>query len=148
MSLIQQCLTPWALVINQFAEHSCGEIYTSGLPTDTLTLTQYLPFFLKTYAFELPFYYFFLRKIFSTTKILRINLVINLATHPFIFIMLPLILVRFEFNYFQYLVVAEIFAPLVEALILNQLFKVRWQTAVVASLVANLISWTVGVLLS
>jgi len=148
MSLIQQCLTPWALVINQVVSHPCAEIYSAELPTTSVAFVQYLPIFIKTLAFELPFYYFFLRPKFSMLKILWINFIINVATHPFIFLMLPSLLVRFEFSYLQYLVIAEIFAPAVEAVLLNRFFKLSWSRAITAALVANLFSWSIGVLLN
>lgn len=147
MNLLQECLTPWALVINQVANHpDCSQIYASGIPDDSISFLQYLLVFFKTYTFELPLYYVFLRKSWNMPKILLVNLVINLATHPIIYLLMPIIFLRFDMNYLQYLVIAEIFAPAVEAILLSRVFKISWKTAVAAALVANLFSWTAGVI--
>lgn len=78
-------------------------------------------------------------------KILQINFVLNLATHPVVFILIPIILTQFEANYLNYLVVAEIFAPLTEALILVYFYKIKFNRAFFAAIAANLFSWSVGV---
>ena len=141
-----ECLTPWHLIYNLFADNACAEIYSSGLPTDPLTFTDYLPYFLKTFILELPIYALILKSQQSFGKTLAANSLLNLATHPIIFILFPIILPKLgEFNYLNYLVAAEIFAPLVEAILLAKVFKLKIGWAVVSSVAANLFSWSVGV---
>jgi len=145
MMSVYDCLTPWAVVINQFAQHSCGDIYASPLANDSFSFFEYLPFFLKTMLLEFPIYYFFLRKAYRLDKILLINFLINLATHQIIFLAMPSVFIKLDFNYYQYLMIAEIFAPTVEALLLRFAYKLNWKTAILASVLANLFSWTVGI---
>lgn len=139
------CITPWYLVWNLFNPHQCGEIYALTSLTEPFSLVEYLPYFLKTFALELPVYFIFLRTLKRIPEILKINTVLNLATHPIVFYLIPVILMQLNANYLNYLVVAEIFAPLVEALILYRIFKVRVSRAFAASICANLFSWSVGV---
>lgn len=141
-----ECLTPWYLILNFFAENNCAEIYNSGLPTDPITLSEYLPYFLKTFILEFPIYALILKSQQDLAKTLAANTILNVATHPFIFILLPLLLNRIEnINYLHYLVVAEIFAPTVEILLLKLIFKIKPAHALIAGLAANLFSWSVGV---
>ena len=140
------CLTPWFLVYNLFADNACSEIYNSGLPTDPISFTEYLPYFLKTFILELPIYAILLKSQQSFAKTLTANTLINLATHPFIFILLPILLVKSDsINYLNYLTIAEVFAPSVEALILFKIFKLPLKNAVISAFLANLFSWSVGV---
>ena len=141
-----ECLTPWFLVYNLFADNACAEIYTSGLPTDPISLAEYLPYFLKTFILELPIYAIILKSQQSFVKTLTANTLLNLVTHPFIFILLPMLLVKSDsINYLNYLTIAEIFAPTVEALILFKVFKLPLKKAIVSAVLANLFSWSVGV---
>lgn len=148
MSLVQQCLTPWSVVINQFSSGDCTPLYAAYLPNDSITVAAYLFVFLKTYLLELGFYFFFLRPLFSFKKVLCINLVINLATHPIIFLVMPYFFSKYDLNYLQYLIIAETFAPTIEALILIFYFKVNWKTAAAAAVLANIFSWSAGVYLA
>jgi hypothetical protein len=101
LNLLEQCLTPWAVVINQVVAHPCRDIYAAGIPTEPTPWLIYLG-----------------------------------------------ILVKWDLNYLQYLVIAEVFAPSVEALLLNRAYKVNFGRAVLAALIANLISWSVGVFIA
>jgi hypothetical protein len=141
-----ECLTPWYLLNNLFADNACSEIYSSGLPSDPMTMLEYLPYFLKTFILELPLYALILKSQQSFVKNLTANTLLNLATHPVIFILFPMVLPRLgDFNYLNYLVAAEIFAPIVEALLLIKVFKIKLGWAFVSAIAANLFSWSVGV---
>lgn len=137
------CITPWNLAINLLHEHRCQFIYDSPVTNDPFALLDYLPYFLKTFLLELPIYLLLLRGLKSLRQILLINLVVNLATHPIVFFGIPLLLING--TYLQYLIIAEIFAPAVEAWLLFQIFKIRPGRAILAALLANLFSWGVGV---
>lgn len=145
MSLIAQCFTPWAMVANQFIEHQCHDIYAMIVSDVQFSLVEYLTVFSKTYGLELIIYFFFLRQKYNWREILKINLIINLATHPIVYFGFPLLFSKLQYNYFQYLVVAEIFAPAIEALLLKKIYHFSWKIAITAAVLANLFSWTIGV---
>ncbi|MGZ3690094.1 MAG: hypothetical protein ACXVAX_01235 [Pseudobdellovibrio sp.] len=140
------CLTPWDLVHHFIqSQPQCVDVYGAAPPSDSIGLTEYLPFLLKTLILELPMYYLLLKKVKSFKEVLIINLFVNLATHPIIFIAMPPLLNAFHFSYLSYLLIAEIFAPVVEALIINKYYKVNAGRAWAASIIANLVSWSIGV---
>lgn len=139
------CITPWMLVLNFFQSHTCGELYFAGLPADSFTFVEYLPYFLKTYILEFPLYYLLLKNIKNFKQLLAINLILNIATHPMVFFGFPYLLAFFDADYRTYLVVAEIFAPLTEALVLILVYKISWARAFTVATIANLISWGIGV---
>ena len=140
-----ECLTPWYLIFNAFAAHNCGDIYSSLPPSDFVSFSEYYPYFLKTFILELPIYYVLLRRLKSGLKVLEINLLVNLATHPFIFLLLPVLLSKTEATYLDYLLTAEVFAPAVEALLLAKAYKIPPWLSVLAAVAANLFSWSIGV---
>ena len=119
-----ECITPWNLIWNFFNAHQCNEIYELTTLTEPFSFLEYLPFFLKTFVLELPIYFLFLRTLKNVPVILKMNTVLNLATHPVVFFIIPLILTQLNATYLHYLVVAEIFAPLVEALVLFKVYKI------------------------
>ncbi len=90
-------------------------------------------------------YYLFLRTIKKIPKILEINLVVNLATHPIIFFIVPMIIMQFKATYLHYVIVAKIFAPVVEAVILFYFYKITFRKAALSAVCANLFSWAVGI---
>jgi hypothetical protein len=140
-----QCLTPWNLLWNLFHAHQCVDIYSSTDLNGAYGFFDYVPFFFKTYALELPIYYLFLRKTRDFLQILNADLVLNLATHPIVFFIIPMVLAVFQATYMQYLFIAEIFAPVTEALILYYFFKLSLRRAFAAAILANLFSWSVGI---
>ncbi len=140
------CLAPWDVLHHLISNQpQCAEIYLASPPSDSIGLVEYLPFFLKTLLLELPLYYLLLKNVKSFKQILLINLVVNIATHPIIFIAMPPLLNAFGFSYLNYLIIAEIFAPAVEAILLHKTYKVSASRAWVAAIVANLVSWAIGV---
>lgn len=137
------CITPWNVVLNLFQAHECTAIYQSPVTSDPVSFLEYLPYFLKTCALELPIYWLFLKGKKGFLQILMINILLNLSTHPIVFFIIPLLLKGG--TYFQYLSVAEFFAPLVEFLILWRGFKVDGRVALLAAVAANLFSWGLGI---
>ncbi|MEQ1721843.1 MAG: hypothetical protein ABL930_01615 [Pseudobdellovibrio sp.] len=140
-----ECLTPWNIIWNFFNAHQCSDIYNSTSLADPVTFLEYLPYFLKTFILELPVYLFFLRHHKKLNEILQINSILNFATHPIVFFLIPLILLQFNATYLHYLVIAEVFAPLVEALLLIYAYKVGYGRAFLAGIAANLFSWSLGI---
>lgn len=139
------CVTPWNLVWNYFNPHQCAEIYTITTLSEPITFTQYLPYFLKTFILELGVYYLFLKNRKSLVEMLQIDLILNLATHPVVFFLIPIIIMQFGATYLNYLVIAEVFAPLTEALILGYFYKISYSRAFLAAIAANLFSWSIGI---
>ena len=139
------CITPWNLLWNLFNAHQCSEIYELTTLTEPFSFTEYLPFFLKTFALELPIYFLFLQTLKNIPTVLKINAVLNLATHPIVFFVIPIILAYLGATYLHYLAVAEIFAPLIEALILFRIYKLSLGRSLTAAICANLFSWSVGI---
>lgn len=140
-----ECVTPWYLIWNFFNPHQCSEIYTLTSLADPITFILYLPYFLKTFLLELIIYWLFLRNQKSLTEILQIDFILNLATHPVVFFLMPIIVMGLNGNYLNYLVAAEVFAPLTEAIILVYFYKLSWPRALQAAITANLFSWSVGI---
>lgn len=142
------CVSPGGLIFYLFntmgTNSHCTEIYLSMVQATDLSFWGYLPFLLGTILFEAPIYYFGLTELSRKQRLLAI-LILNLATHPIIFFVFPLVLERYQATYSVYLTSAEIFAPVVETLILWKGFHVNVKRAFWISITANLISWWLGV---
>ena len=99
-----------------------------------------------TIVLETPWYLFFgwvgRQKMITTIKQI---LILNLATHPIVFWVIPFVFNYFSLNALSYIVTAEMFALIIEMFILKFAFKVSWSRSFVASLCANLFSWSMGV---
>jgi hypothetical protein len=107
-------------------------------------LNTYFVFLGLTLLFETPFYYLFLRKNFSILKILRVSLVLNLLTHPLIFLVFPRIADEQGITYGWYVLAAESFALVVEWLVLWRAFKSPFLISLWIAATANLFSWLIG----
>jgi hypothetical protein len=136
---------PWSVFISFFTTHQCDAYYLAPAFDGMISFADYLPYFLKTIVIEFPIYYLLFKNFQSFKKLLVINLVLNLATHPIVFYVISYICFRLDLSYLHYLISAEIFAPVVEALILIYVFKIPISKAWVASILANLMSWSIGV---
>ena len=94
-----------------------------------------------TYAFEVSAYYVLCAHHGWSTDLTRLPahcLMVNLSTHPFIFIALPTLL---NASYTEYVVLAEAIAILGESALLRYLgYTQHFKLA----LAANLLSWLVG----
>lgn len=139
------CITPWNLLWNFFNAHQCSEIYELSTLNEPFTFIEYLPFFLKTFVLELPIYFLFFRTLKNIPALLKMNSVLNLATHPAVFFVIPIILTELNATYLHYLLVAEIFAPVIEALILHKFYKLGLGRSFAAAVCANLFSWSLGI---
>ena len=78
-------------------------------------------------------------------QILKQVLVLNLATHPIVFFVFPYFLEKTGSDIFTYIWTAEFFAFAIEAMILKLYYRYSWRSAVWASGLANLFSWSVGI---
>lgn len=124
----------------------CAETLLEPIAVDPVGPFEYLKFFAMTLALELPMYHRLL-PLMSFKRKAAAALVVNVATHPLIFFVFPLLLKSLGGTYFQYLVAAEVFAPVAEALVLWKAFGVGFKRAGTAALIANLFSWGIGALL-
>lgn len=106
----------------------------------------YSKYFVTTVLIEAPVYFFALRFLAFKTK-LKLVLSVNLATHPIVFYLFPWVLMHWHLNYGAYVLSAEIFAPLVEGLMIWKIFKVPASAAFAAAFAANIISWWLGILI-
>lgn len=145
--IFDNCVSPLSvlayLLNKQSTINSCSEIFTTPMIYNGELLKQYWYYFVLTLLLEAPFFYFLLN---SLRPILRLSVIffVNLATHPFIFLILPQIMMKFNKSYLFYLIVAETFAPIVEALLLIKVWKISPKKAFAISLIANLCSWMIG----
>lgn len=146
MNLMVECLTPVSLIVNAYQSNpNCTDIYQSAIVNDAGGFAEYLPVFFMTYILEFPIYFIFLFRNSSIVRMVLIGLILNVATHPFIYKVLPPILAKWDMSYLEYLIIAEIFAPTIEAILLKKVFHTSWKIAFWAAILANLFSWTIGV---
>ncbi|MGO9544746.1 MAG: hypothetical protein ACLPPF_08125 [Rhodomicrobium sp.] len=73
---------------------------------------------------------------------------LNLATHPAVYFVLPVLAERLGWTLLTQAAVSEVFAFTVEAALLRAVWKYPWRAAAAASFLANLTSWWSGAYLS
>lgn len=139
------CLMPWSIFAHYFYDLPCDIYYLAPAFDGNISLQEYLPYFLKTVALELPIYLLILLKLKNWKQIFQINLLLNIATHPAVFFVISFICSNLNYSYLTYLITAETFAPVTEFLILIYFFKIPAKGAWVAAIAANLFSWSIGV---
>ena len=112
-----------------------------------MSIEQYLPLFVVTFCLELAVYGILLNQVFSKKQILAISVLLNIITHPLVCFGFP----GWFGNY--YWILAELFAWVVEALILFALARwvvhhpIRSTKALATSLAANALSAGMGLVL-
>lgn len=146
------CYTPIGLagyLWNPQVQSVCQFLLTQPMRGGDPTSLGYLRVFAATNALELVWYalLFVLWGEKSTTRIITATVLLNLATHPFIYLVLPPLAERWDWHYGRYLATAEIFAPAVEAALLILVWRVRPLAAVPGAIIANIASWWIGALL-
>lgn len=142
------CGTVWNLAIHFVAPDqlspACQLVLSQKWLPDEFDPLIYGLYFGSTLLLELPIYLLFLRRRVGggfQTKWLLDVLILNLLTHPFVVLGLPLMIVNS--SYALYLTCAETIAVLVEATYLRlRGYPLRWSLGV--SLAANLFSWHAG----
>jgi hypothetical protein len=159
----ESCYSPWGLVHYYLSSLSdptlgstiCPIICKEALETmseipPNVTLGAYLVIFGLTCLLESPFYFWTVRDKQQKGKALLKSglgsvLLCNLATHPAVYFLFPLFGANFALRYVDVLMLAEIFAPIVEALVLILVWKISWKRAFIGMVAANLFSWWVGI---
>lgn len=135
------CYYPWNLL-----SYECGLVLETSILRSQSSLLFYLGIFLMTCALESIFYFIFgkIQKL-TTPNILQQILILNLATHPIVFFFFPYILEKAGSDIFTYIWTAELFAFVVESLILKVRYRYSWMIAILTSGLANLFSWSIGI---
>ncbi len=115
------------------------------VPTPFLS---YLEVFALTCLLEAPIYWFaFRNEKWSALKKLGVLFALNLATHPFIYFVVPQIIMLLNGKVFQSVLVSEIFAPVMEGILLYWLRKDFFWGSLGFAIATNLVSWWIGALI-
>jgi hypothetical protein len=83
--------------------------------------------------------YFFKREL-NLKDILFLSIFPSMATLPYLWFLLPHLV--HDFTLYRW--ISEVFAVVVESLILSYILKLKWEKGFILSLVANLISYFTG----
>src|SRR4051812_41063652 len=117
--MIDSCLTPLDLATHfltrGMGDPVCSIALDSAPAAPSFEAGSYLVVFALTCALEFPFYLAALR---SWRKGALAALALNLATHPVIVFAMPWLVSRLEGTSAESLLCSELFAPLVEAILL------------------------------
>ena len=126
---------------------SLSLIDLSSAPS-AIQLSTYLFAFALTCLLEAPIYgiLFALRRR-ELRSLTAAVVFVNLCTHPIVIFILPTICAKFQIDYGNSLLIAEIFAPLTEAALLFYVWKFSARDSLLTSIAANLFSWWLGVYL-
>lgn len=135
------CYYPWNLL-----SYECGLVLGTEVGQNHATLLFYLGIFLLTCSLESIFYFISAKtQKLKNSKIIEQILVLNLATHPIVFFIFPLVLEKTGSRIFTYIWTAELFAFAIEAILLKFRYRYSWTVAILTSSLANLFSWSVGI---
>jgi hypothetical protein len=113
-------------------------------------LWTFLPFgYLLTIVIETPVLIFGLSSKISLKQKVLSGIWLSACTYPVVVLVLPMLLA--DFQRWQYLIVAEIFAPAGECLLFWLAFRgrvvldrIEWTSCLIAIVIANLASYGVG----
>jgi hypothetical protein len=135
------CYYPWNLF-----SYECGLVLGTAVGRNHSSFLFYLGVFLLTCSLESIFYFIAAKKQKLThSKTIEQILVLNLATHPIVFFIFPLLLEKAGSDILTYIWTAELFAFAIEALLLKFRYRYSWTMAILTSGLANLFSWSVGI---
>lgn len=108
---------------------------------------SYLSIFLQSNLLELPIYLSFFaqqKKLFRWPWVVLFVTMMNAVTHPVVFFGI----MNLPLTYLQTILLAETFAIVAEAMLLKWLLKNHFAMCLLASLLANLLSWQLGPILT
>lgn len=149
------CNLPHSLLLYLFSTKNVPPECLRYLTTSSLdgvygvSATTYVLFFLLTVALEAPIYWYFLRdRITPASRWVAALFCINLCTHPLAILGFPQFFALAGDTKLTALVATEVFAPVVEGLVLWKLLNIPPRVAFVASVAANLFSWEMGGLIA
>lgn len=141
------CLTPdiiyKAIIHPAEISLNCDFILNHLVQPTEFHLNSYLSAFLLTCLLEAPFYLWAFR--FSLLfKSITLLFIANIITHPIIYFLLPWFFSLLKMNTLSFIVIAEIFAPITEAIILWRFAKLPIGRALIMMILANIFSWYIG----
>jgi len=143
------CYTPYSII--QFfikpdsLDLECRMLLEAPTWLPNVGVLEYFVLFALTCGLEAPFY-MSIRSL-NWSKRFRALIALNLATHPAVTFIWPHIMYGLDQNAGAYILAAETFAPVVEALLLIFVFKVGAPAAFLFAILANLVSWGFGLYL-
>jgi hypothetical protein len=143
------CFTPPNVILGLVEpgalEGVCAAIQNDEASATSTAFPVYVAVFAVNALLEAPAYGFagYLNKQ-APVAILRQILVLNIATHPAVFYLFPLLASRLGWTLLTLTGASEAFAIVVEAALLKLVWNFSWLAAAFASLAANLTSWWVG----
>ncbi len=145
---LADCYYPFSVIqflLTQNATEICQNAYSSIVLFQDFSFLNYLKYFLITCFLESFIYLVaaFYKKINFKTSFMQI-FILNLATHPLVILVFPLIFQKMNGPLISYILIAELFAIYVEFLLLQYFFKYNRMTSLILSIAANLFSWTFG----
>lgn len=108
-----------------------------------MSVLEYAKILAATLALEFPLYWLFFRSM-GWKKVVALTFVVNLASHPLVTFAWPLLIQKMGWSFGHFILAAELFAPIVETLIIRYGWKISWKRSILAAFVANLLSWTMG----
>lgn len=143
------CLTPpniLRFVLGGSVDFDCKVMLSLRESTPNVEIASYLVIFILTCLLEAVIY---LPAIWRSTGSLKRGLEFlfwgNIATHPAVIFIFPLVLSQFDVSIGLAVAIKEIFAPVVEAIMLKKFAPVlSGAEAAVIAFAANLLSWWVG----
>lgn len=143
------CYTPFTILLAWVHSDSVRTQCLAALENESVrydgTFSKYLSIFALTCLIEFPFYWMAGKRAGRKIKdILAQTIILNLATHPLVLWVFPLWGEIYGLNMLQTTTFSELFALIVEALLMFYLFRFSWRIAFTTSLLANLASWWLG----
>ena len=141
------CVDPIQVLSSFLTVTPCTEELQEAMLPFSLSTIEYAKMLTATLLLELPFYHWFLRSKKSFRESAKADLVLNLATHPLVIFVIPLLVVSQHGNFRSFIIIAELFAPLVETVLLHLIWKIPMKRAFAAAFIANLASWWIGTLI-
>jgi hypothetical protein len=141
------CMLPFE-VINYFFQSiffssDCSDVLALNAMVPKINFILYLFIFLLTCFLESFFYLSLIKNICLKKKLLAL-LICNLATHPFVSFGIPWIFSKMSKTYGESLMIGELFAFIVELVMLQVFWQQNWLNSFVISFLANLFSWSLG----
>jgi hypothetical protein len=150
--VFKECYTPLVVIKAAFASNQLDALCLASLKNivtrNQISLGSYLLIFAATILLESPIY--FLAGKYCGQTIRRICgqiLLLNLATHPIVTWIIPPLAEGWRLDGLTTVLISEIFAPIVEAILLRKVYKYTRPIAILAAILANLCSWWLGLYL-
>lgn len=142
------CLAPNVLFdfyANRPLELECKVLLSSiETPVSMSTLT-YVQTFAWTCGIEALVYLpLLLAKQNKLSRSIALIVTLNIATHPLVTFPFPIAGAALDLNVASAIILKEMFAPLIETLILRRASNLSWAEAAASAVTANLLSWWLG----